>query len=487
MSTGAEQSDAVIRNEEEPGLAHSRRWLALATVATVQLMIVLDLAVVFVALPSIQNDLDISTADRQWVVSAYAITFGGLLLLGGRLVDYVGRKRMFIGALAGFALVSALGGAASSGGMLFAARAAQGVLAAVLAPAVLSLISDTYTEKAERAKAFGIYGMVSGSGAAIGMLLGGSLTLWSWRLVLLINVPIAIAVAVVAVFALARDTTVTRSRYDIAGAITATAGMVCLAQGFTSAGTNGWGSAVTQAFLVGGVLLLCAFVVIEARTRSPLLPLRIVTQFSRGMLYLAALLANAAQLSMFLFLTYYYQETLHYNPIQTGLVFLPFALAVISVGMSTASLVVRFGPLPVMVVGAALSVAALLLFTSLGADTGFGGVVAPEIMMGAGVALSLFPLNNVVLLGIDEADAGVAGATVSTTQQMGGSMGTALLNTVFTGAVAGYVAERHLAKPTTGANLHGYHTVFVWEAAMYAAALVLIALVWQRNRRTAAN
>ncbi|MFF0824160.1 MFS transporter [Micromonospora haikouensis] len=464
--------------------ADSRRWLALGVVATAQLMIVLDLAVVFVALPQMQTDLSISLADRQWVVSGYAIAFGGLLLLGGRLVDYLGQKRMFLAALVGFAVASALGGLADNGVQLFAARALQGAFAAVVAPAVLSLISVTFTEQADRARAFAVYGMVSGSGAAVGLLLGGVLTQYaSWRWCLLVNVPIVLVTVVLAVATLRPDPPAVKGRrYDLAGALTATLGLVCLANGLTLAEANGWISVVTLGSLAAGVLLLGVFVLVEARSRQPLLPLRIVSEPHRALLYLAALLANGAQLSMFLFLTFYFQNTRGYGAVQTGLAFLPFALAIITTAQFSAPAVVRFGPLPVMSVGALTGAAGLFTLTRLGVDSPYPtAVLIPLVLIGVGVAMSLFPLNNVVLLGIDPKDAGVASAVVSTTQQMGASMVTALLNTLFAGAVAGYL----LTRPSEGAaaTMHGYRVVFGWESALYLAAFVLILLAQRRVRR----
>lgn len=457
----------------------SRRWLALGVICIAQLMIVLDLAVVFVALPSIQSSLHISTADRQWAVSAYAITFGGCLLLGGRVVDYLGRKRMFITALIGFSLVSALGGLAPNAAMLFTARAAQGVLAAVVAPAVLSLISVSFTEPPERAKAFGVYGMVSGSGAAIGMLVGGALTYYaSWRWVLLINVPIALGTALAATWVLRAERPNRPDRYDVLGAVTATAGAVLLAEGFTNASKYGWGSWPTVASLTAGVVLLAGFFLLEARTTAPLLPLRIITQFRRGLLYLTSLFANAAQLSMFLFLTYYFQSVLNYNAIRTGFVFLPFALALILTAVLSPRVLAAIGPLPAMLVGAVLAVIALLSFSRLSGSVNYLlDLALPEALMGMGVGLSLFPLNNVVLRGIEPSDAGVASALVSTTQQIGGSVGTALLNTIFAVTVAAFVPANSPAAP-----IHGYNTVFVWEAVMYAIAFALIAVVWRTGR-----
>ncbi|GAA3265717.1 MFS transporter [Dactylosporangium vinaceum] len=458
---------------------------ALVIVAAAQLMTVLDLAIVYVALPSIQADLGISTPNRQWVVSAYAIAFGGLLLLGGRLVDYFGRRRMFVAALVGFAVAAGVGGIAPTQEVLFGARAVQGAFGAVITPAVLSLVSVTFTEKAERTRAFAVYGMVSGSGAAIGLILGGVLTQYgSWRWCLLVNVPFALLIALAAVLVLPKDEPIVATRYDIPGAIAATIGIAGLAEGFTLAGSHGWGSPYTVGTLVGAVLFVAAFLAIEARSAAPLLPLRIVTEYHRALLYAAAFLANAAQLSMFLFLTYYFQTTLDYSAVRTGFAFLPFALAVVLTGNLLGAPLARVNPLNLMMVGAAACVLALLALSRLNATTSYPiGVMLPEILMGFGVALSLFPLNNVVLAGIDPADAGVASAAVSTTQQMGAALGNASLNTVFALGVAHFLARPGNADRVDDAAVHGYSLVFRWESGLYLAFLLLVLLVWRDSRR----
>ncbi|HEV2343646.1 MAG TPA: MFS transporter [Actinocrinis sp.] len=484
MSTTTEDSGT----QQGVRIGDRRKWWALAVVAVAQLMTVLDLAVVYVALPSMQRSLGISLADRQWVVSAYAISFGGLLLLGGRLVDRLGRKRTFVWALLAFGAASALGGAATSGGMLFAARALQGSMAAVVAPAVLSLVTVTFTERAERATAFAVFGMVSGSGAAIGLIAGGVLTQYgSWRWCLFINVPLAVIVAAAGAVALRGDEPAPRRGYDLAGSVTVTLGLACLAEGFTRAEPDGWGSSATLVPLALGAALIAAFVAIELRSDAPLLPLRIVTEYHRALLYLAALLANAAQLSLFLFLTYYFQTTRQYSALHTGFAFLPFALAVILTANVSASRVVRAAPITLMLTGAVLSTGALLAFSTLSAADSYPTrVMLPEVLMGMGVALSLFPLNNVVLAGIDPADAGVASAAIATTQQMGGSLGNSLLNSVYGIAVAGYVAVGLQRGDSTGAAMRGYDVVFRAEAALYAVCLVLFALVAMHLRKKAA-
>ena len=300
-------------------------------IAVAQLMIVLDASVVTIALPSAQRALGISVANRQWVMTAYTLAFGGLLLLGGRIADYFGRKRMFVISLLGFAGASALGGLAQNAAMLFSARALQGSFAAVMAPSALSLITVTFTEPKERARAFGVYGAIAGGGAAIGLILGGVLTQYaSWRWTLLINVPIAVLAAVFATRLVRESRSETRKGYDVAGAVTATAGLLSLVYGFTRAGSDGWGSARHgRASWRLAAVLLASFVLIERNSSHPLLPLRVVLDRNRGGSFIAALLVGIAMFATFLFLTYYFQGTLGYSAVRTGFAFLPFSLGII--------------------------------------------------------------------------------------------------------------------------------------------------------------
>ena len=294
----------------------SRRWWALAVIALAQLMVVLDGTVVTIALPSAQSDLGISNADRQWAITAYTLAFGGLLLLGGRIADYLGRKRIFMVGLVGFAAASVLGGAAQNGGTLFGARALQGAFAALLAPAALSLITVTFTESKERSRAFAVYGAIAGGGAAIGLILGGALTEYtSWRWCLFINVPIAIVALIGGAILVTESKSHGGTTYDIPGAILATAGLVALVYGFTEAAKVGvgWLSAEAITLVTGAGILLVAFVVVELRSASPLLPMRVVLDRNRGGSYLASLLSFAGMFAMFLFLSYYLQANLGYS------------------------------------------------------------------------------------------------------------------------------------------------------------------------------
>ncbi len=462
-----------------------RRWWSLAVIAVAQLMIVLDASVVVVALPSAQRALDISTANRQWVLSAYTLAFGSLLLLGGRIADYLGRRRMFIVGLVGFGAASALGGLAQDAAMLFGARALQGAFAALMAPASLSLLTTTFTEVRERARAFGIYGAIAGGGAAIGLVLGGTLTqLASWRWTLLINAPIAV-VAVLGALRFVQESRVhARAGYDIPGAVSVTGGFFFLVYGFTTAGTDGWTAPLTLGLLAAAAAALCAFLVIELHSTHPLLPMRVVLDRNRGGSYLASLLVGSALLGTFLFLTYFLQETLRYSVLKTGFAFLPFSGGIIvGAGLAT-RLLPRIGPRALMVVGLVLAAGGLMWFTGLSVDSTYlGHVLPPQLLVSIGMGLTFVPMSSTALTGVDPTDAGVASALVNTTQQVGGSLGTALLNTVAASAAVSYLATHaRAAKAVQSATVHGYTTAFTVSAALLAAAALLAGLLVRASR-----
>jgi EmrB/QacA subfamily drug resistance transporter len=465
--------------------ADPRRFRALGVIAIAQLMIVLDATVVTIALPSAQRALHISVANRQWVMTAYTLAFGGLLLLGGRIADYVGRKRMFVLSLLGFAGASALGGLATSSAMLFGARALQGAMAAIMAPAALSLITVTFTETHERARAFGVYGAISGGGAAIGLILGGLLTQYvSWRWTLLVNTPIAILTAFAASRLVGESRSAGRTSYDILGAATSTAGIVAVVYGFTRAASDGWSSAVTLFFVTVGVVLLGAFVLVEMRTPAPLLPLRVLKDRNRGGSFIASLLMGIAMFATFLFLTYYFQQTLHYSAIRSGFAFLPFSVGVIAGATAASRLLPRIGPRPLIIGGFAVAAAGLAIFTRVGVHTGFLVQLLPaELVVSVGMGLAFVAMSSTALLGVDNSDAGVASALVSTTQQTGGSLGVSLLNTVAASATAGYLAGHRLASGApAAAAVHGYTTAFTVSMVLLAAAAVSSALLLRANR-----
>jgi EmrB/QacA subfamily drug resistance transporter len=468
-----------------------RRWLALAVIAVAQLMIILDASIVNIALPSAQRDLGISTADRQWVITAYTLAFGGLLLLGGRIADYAGRKRMFIVGLLGFALASGLGGLAPTAGLLFAARGLQGAFAAMLAPAALSLITVTFVAPKERARAFGVFGAISGGGAAIGLILGGVLTQYaSWRWCLGVNVPIALLTAAAAVTVVHESKAPGDTRYDIPGAILSVLGLVTLVYGFTEAAraknpsnpsdraVQGWTSPTTLTFLVLAVVLLVAFVLWELRATNPLLPMRIVLDRNRGGAYLVFLLVGAGLFAMFLFLTYYFQINLGYSPLKAGFAFLPFSGGIIFSAGIVSQLLPRIGPKPLLIPGLVMAVAGMLLLTRISQHTSYASHVLPaQLLMSIGLAGVFIPASSVALVGAGHHDAGVASAVLNSSQQIGGSLGTGLLNTVFAGAVTSYFAANlhdpsGAAAMTPVALIHGYHVAFYWGAGLLAAALL---------------
>ncbi|MEY2457294.1 MAG: hypothetical protein QOK06_2388, partial [Acidimicrobiaceae bacterium] len=443
------QETRLESSEETIEQLPSRRWWALAVIALAQLMVVLDGTVVTIALPSAQRDLHISNADRQWTITAYTLAFGGLLLLGGRIADYLGRKRMFLVGLVGFAAASTLGGAAQNGATLFGARALQGVFAALLAPAALSLISVTFTQAKERAQAFAVYGAISGGGAAIGLILGGALTEYaSWRWCLLINVPIAVVAFIGGTILVSESKSHGGTSYDIPGAILGTAGLVALVYGFTEAAKAGigWLSVEAISCLVGAAVLLVAFVLVELRSASPLLPMRVVLDRNRGGTYLASLLTFAGLFAMFLFLSYYFQYNLGYSALKSGLAVLPFSGGVIVTSGIVPALLPRTGPKPLMLVGLAMATIGLATFTTITDTSSWAARVLPgELLMSVGLALVLVPLSSLALTGVNDDDAGVASAVLNSTQQIGGSLGTSLLNTLYASAVSSYVATHHLA------------------------------------------
>ncbi len=459
--------------------ADPRRWIALGVIAIAQLMVVLDASIVNIALPRAQRDLHISNADRQWVLTAYTLAFGGLLLLGGRIADYAGRKRAFIVGLLGFAAASALGGLAPNAGLLFAARGLQGLFAAVLAPAALSLITVTFTLPKERAKAFGVFGAISGGGAAIGLVVGGVLTQYaSWRWCLGVNVPIAIVTAIAAVPLVHESRAHGDTSYDIPGAVLATAGLVSLVYGFTQAAKPniGWTGIGSLGFFAAAIVLLAAFVVYESKITNPLLPMRILLDRNRGGSYLVFLFVGAGLFAMFLFLTYYFQQTLGWSPLKSGFAFLPFSGGIIVTAGISAQLLPRVGPRPLLLVGLVMAIAGMLWLTRIGPESSYVLHVLPsELVMSAGLALVFIPASSTALVGVGGHDAGIASAVLNTCQQIGGSLGLALLNTIFASAVTAYAKDNAGGDPQTVGGLaliHGYHVAFFWGGMLLFAGLV---------------
>jgi len=466
----------------------NRKWLILAVIATAQLMVVLDMTVVNIALPSAQQALHFTNADRQWIITAYALAFGSLLLLGGKLSDLIGRKQTFLAGLIGFAAASAVGGASTSFAMLVAARVAQGVFGALLSPAGLSLLTTTFPGKKERGTAFGVYGGIIGSGSAVGLLLGGALTEYlSWRWCLYINLVFAVVGITGGALLLKRQPSGPRPRLDLPGTVSVCAALFCLVYGFSNADAHSWGTPSTWGFLAAGAVALAAFVVRQALAASPLLPLRIVLDRNRGGSYLAIFLAMAGVSAVFLFLTYYLQDTRGYSPVETGLAYLP--MLVISMVASIGSNIVllpRTGPKPLVVVGMLLVAGAMVWLTRIGLHSGYAAtLLGPLLICGAGLGLAISPSMNTATFGVPPADAGVASATANTAQQIGTSIGTALLNTIAVSATASYLtthlAAGHSAGLTTLAVLHGYTTAFWWAAGILAAGAVICGTLLRRG------
>ncbi|TFC56181.1 MFS transporter [Cryobacterium sp. TMB1-7] len=464
----------------------SRRWWTLSVVALAQLMVVLDSTVVNIALPSAQADLGFSNGDRQWIVTAYSLAFASLLLLGGRLSDLIGRKRTFIIGLIGFAIASALGGAAGTFGWLVAARALQGAFGALLAPTALAVLTTTFTIPKERARAFGVFGAIAGAGGAVGLLLGGFLTeYFDWRWNLYINVVIAIVGVVgAAIFVDHLQRTGPRPKLDIPGTILVSAALFGLVFGFSNAETDGWDSPLTWGMLAGAVVLLVAFVLWQRKAAHPLLPLQIVLDRNRGAAYLSVMIAGAGMFGIFLFVTYYLQTSLGFTPMQTGFSFLPMiAMLVLAAQLSTNIFVPRFGPKVMVPFGMALGATGMILLTNLNLDSTYAANVLPPLMILGFAMGSIMPASmQTATLGVDRQFAGVASAMVNTSQQVGGSIGTALLNTLAATAAADYVAS-HLpatAEVAAQAAVTSYAVAYWWGAGFFAVGGIIAALLFRR-------
>jgi EmrB/QacA subfamily drug resistance transporter len=459
---------------------NSRRWKILGFLALAQLMVVLDATIVNIALPSAQTDLGFGDADRQWVITAYALAFGSLLLLGGRMSDYFGRKRALIVGLTGFAAASALGGIAPNFEVLVGARALQGVFAALLAPAALSTLTTTFTEPGERAKAFGVYGAVAGGGGAVGLLLGGFLTEYlDWRWCMFVNICFAIPAGIGLRRLLSESVGRKKVNLDIPGALTASLGLFGIVFGFSRAESEGWTAAITLTSLFAGVLLLIAFVAIERRASAPLLPLRVVADRNRAGSYTAVGVAGAAMFGVFLFLTYYLQQSLGFTPVETGLAFLPMIAFLMAGSISSSTkLLPRFGPRPLIPTGMLVAGIGMVALTGLGIDSSYVSGVLPGLcLVGLGFGLVIAPSMASATLGVDSADAGVASAMVNTTQQVGGSVGTALLSTISASAVTAFVSGKApTADLAAQAAIQGYTTAFWVSAGLLAAGAVITAI-----------
>jgi EmrB/QacA subfamily drug resistance transporter len=460
---------------------HNLRWWILGVLGIAQLMVILDNTIVNIALPTAQHDLGFSNADRQWIVTAYSLAFGSLLLLGGRIGDIIGRKRALIIGLIGFAVASAIGGSSVNFTMLVIARTVQGAFGALLAPSVLALLTTTFSDPAERGKAFGIYGGIAGAGGAFGLLLGGILTSYaSWRWTLFVNLAFAAIATVGALMWLKNDRGEDHDPVDFPGLLMVTGGLFSLVYGFSHAETTAWSDPYTVGFLILGVVLLTSFAWFETRARFPLLPMRIVLNRTRGGSMLAMLFASIGIFGVFLFLTYYLQGTLGFSPIKTGVAFLPMVAALASMAqVSNRYLLPRFGPKPVIPVGLLLSALAMYLLHLVGLHTAYASHVLPYIiLLGFGFGLSLAPAFSTGTLGLQPHDAGVGSATLNTAQQVGGSIGTALLNTLAASAATAYLVGRAAnAETLKTAALHSYTTAFMWSALIFVVGAVVAGLI----------
>jgi EmrB/QacA subfamily drug resistance transporter len=464
----------------------NRRWLVLVVIALAQLMVVLDATVVNIALPSAQRDLGFSDGNRQWIVTAYSLAFGSLLLLGGRLADLIGRRIVFLVGVVGFAGASALAGAAQNFEVLVIGRALQGMFGALLAPAALSLLNTTFTDARERAKAFGIYGAIGGAGGGVGLLLGGLLTEHlSWRWTLYVNLVFAAMAFAGGLALLRKGVPADRPKLDIPGTVLVTAGLFGLVYGFSNAETHQWGSPFTWGFLALGGVLLAAFTWWQTRARHPLLPLRVLLHRDRGASFIVLAIAGAGLFGVFLFLTFYLQVSLHYTPVKTGLAFLPMIGGLlVAAQLATNILLQRLGPKPLVPFGMALAGVGMVWLTALDLSSTYAAdVLPPLIFIGVGIGLALPPALSVATAGVDARDAGVASAMVNTMQQVGGSIGTALLNTLAASAVTAYLADHRAAKNALAqAQLHSYATAYWWSAGLFAAGAVLSLLLYRKGR-----
>jgi EmrB/QacA subfamily drug resistance transporter len=474
-----------------PGATAARpahRWWILGVICLAQLMDVLDVTIVNIALPHAQRDLGFTIGERQWIVTAYSLAFGSLLLLFGRVSDLVGRRTMLLTGLFGFASASALGGAAPSFGVLVTARALQGAAGAMLAPAALSLLSTTFADARERATAFAVFGGVSGSGAAIGMMLGGILTEFlNWRFTLYVNVAIAIA-AIVGTATLVPHQTESdeRPKLDIPGTVIASAGLFSVVYGFANVESHPWSAPSTWGFLAAGIVLVGLFAWWQSRAEHPLLPLRVILDRTRGGSNLAILIGGIGLFGAFLFLNYYLQEILHYSPVVTGAAFLPMVVGiVIGGGVSTTRLYPRFGARLPVTAGMLAAAGAMAWLTGIGPHGTYAAtILGPLLVFGVGIGATIAPAMSAGTTGVLPRDAGIASATVNVAQQIGGSIGTPLLNSLAASSLTGYLTGKSTMSATvqTDAAIHSYIVAFWATSAIFAAGAAICGLVLRTGK-----
>ncbi len=465
----------------DPQTALQRRWYALVLLAAAQFVIVLDASIVNVALPSLGRDLQFSEDDLSWVVNAYTLVFGGFLLLGGRLADLLGRRRLFIAGIVLFALASLVGGFAESETTLIAARAVQGLGAALVSPAALSIVTTMFREGAERNKALAVWGAVAGSGGAAGVLAGGVLTEYlGWEWVLWVNVPIGIAAAFAAPLLLAESTADSESRtFDVAGAVSVTAGLSLLVYALVDANDAGWGSAQTLGLLAATAVLLGAFVAVELRSSHPLVPFSFFRHRTRTGANVVGLLLGAGLFSMFFFLSLYMQFVLRFDALETGFAYLPLALMIIASAGGASQLVTRLGFKPVLVTGLLLVTAGLLWFTQVSVDGSYvSDVLFPSLLVGAGLGLSFVPVTIAATSGVTSGEAGLASGLINTFQQVGGALGLAVLAAVQISRTDSVLASAEGPAAQAVAATEGYQAAFLAGAGLAVlgviAALTLI-------------
>ncbi|CAM3373674.1 DHA2 family efflux MFS transporter permease subunit [Kibdelosporangium persicum] len=450
---------------------------ALAVVVAAQLLVVLDASIVNIALPAAQADLDMADSIKQWVVTGYSLAFGSFLLLGGRVADVFGRKKTFLAGLAGFTVASVLGGMAADQSMLLAARAAQGIAAAFLAPAGLAILTTVFPQGRARAKAFAIFGAATGSGGVVGMVLGGVLTAGSWRWCLLINLPLGLVVLILALRWLEESTSTRSASFDLAGVLTATLGVGSLIYGISNVAVDGWLAPVTVGCSGAGLVLLVAFVLIERRSAEPMMPLRIVVDRIRGSAFLIILMVNAAAYAFYLLLTYYLQVVKDYSAFTTGLAFVPIGIGILLGSAAAGRAVSRWQPRRVVIMGLLVAVVGVAAMALLQVDTPFWALVLPvQVVAGVGFGATLTTIVSLALSGIGTNESGVASALTNAMGQVGGAAGVSVLNVI---AVVVTAAQPH---PDSDAALNsGYVAAFLAAAALLTAAL-LIATFGTRTR-----
>jgi EmrB/QacA subfamily drug resistance transporter len=470
---------------DTPLIPRPNRWAVLALLGVAQLMVVLDATIVNIALPSAQGALHFTADNRQWVITAYALAFGSLLLVGGKLGDLFGRKWTLIGGLIGFAVASAIGGLAQSFGMLVAARGLQGAFGAILAPSALGLLTVTFQGSPDRPKAFGIFSAIAAGGASVGLLLGGVLTqALSWRWCLYVNLAIAVPTAIIALRLLQNERQPHRARIDWLGTVLSSGGLFALVYGFSSAETSSWSSTATIVSLAASVVLLIGFLAVERRVANPLLPLHIVSDRARGGAYATIAIAGSAVFAVFLFLTYYLQQNLGYSPLKTGLAFLPLTVMIVLTATTVQTRILpRTGAQPLVMNGLTNRLITILTFTQLTPQAAYITHVLPGLLLtGVGMGCVFAPAFSTATLGVPNSEAGIASAMVNTSQQVGGSVGTALLSTIFASSAASFVSSHaHTAGLASAASIHGYTTAFEWAAALFAAGLLVATLVLPRD------